>query len=159
MVEYGANTEPSIRAPTNTAKIRAFQRNGIGSNNARIMCTEKIRRRIFSVLSSLEVASRIRKCTEMVVKKRGTYLTCGLRTVRHFSLLRKPSNPTSSFFCKRAGQPDEIVARIISVSVEGSPSPALPPSSLLPGIFSPPKTRAAPHPHFSCVTDSLKMRT
>ena len=40
----------------NTAKIRAFQLNVIGSNNARIMCTEKIRRRIFSVLSSLEVA-------------------------------------------------------------------------------------------------------
>ena len=36
---------------------RVFQRNVIGSNNDRIMCTEKIRRRIFSVLFSLEVAT------------------------------------------------------------------------------------------------------
>ena len=74
----------------NTAKIRAFQRNVIGSNNVRIMCTEKIRRRIFPVLSSLEVATRIRKCAWKRYKyseETGNVLAdCGLFTAEKASL-------------------------------------------------------------------------
>jgi hypothetical protein len=62
----------------NTAKIRAFQLNVIGSKSVRIMCTEKIRRRIFSVLTfsarSCITDSEVRAETVVNAEKRGTYL-------------------------------------------------------------------------------------
>jgi hypothetical protein len=75
--------------------------------------------------------------------------------VRYFLLRRRPRRQSSRPFLQTRGK---FVARIFAVSVKGSPPPALPPSSLPPGILSP-KTRAAPHPHFSCVTDSLETST